>query len=51
MVAGALKMNGGIVWACKNYDGGVQSDRDVRAGLLSLARGNSPSTDRKGPDA
>jgi isocitrate dehydrogenase len=26
MVASVLKMNGGIVWACKNYDGDVQSD-------------------------
>lgn len=26
MVAFALKGNGGIVWACKNYDGDVQSD-------------------------
>jgi isocitrate dehydrogenase len=26
MVAAALKMPGGYVWACKNYDGDVQSD-------------------------
>lgn len=26
MVAFALKTNGGFVWACKNYDGDVQSD-------------------------
>lgn len=26
MVASALKSNGGFVWACKNYDGDVQSD-------------------------
>ncbi len=26
MVAFALKSSGGIVWACKNYDGDVQSD-------------------------
>jgi isocitrate dehydrogenase len=26
MVASALKWNGGFVWACKNYDGDVQSD-------------------------
>ena len=26
MVAQALKMPGGFVWACKNYDGDVQSD-------------------------
>ena len=26
MVASAMKSNGGFVWACKNYDGDVQSD-------------------------
>lgn len=26
MVAYALKSEGGYVWACKNYDGDVQSD-------------------------
>jgi len=26
MVAYAIKSNGGFVWACKNYDGDVQSD-------------------------
>jgi hypothetical protein len=26
MVAYCLKSNGGYVWACKNYDGDVQSD-------------------------
>ncbi|HQT83708.1 MULTISPECIES: NADP-dependent isocitrate dehydrogenase [Acidiphilium] len=26
MVASALKWNGGYLWACKNYDGDVQSD-------------------------
>lgn len=26
MVAFALKTEGGFVWACKNYDGDVQSD-------------------------
>lgn len=26
MVAQAVKSNGGFVWACKNYDGDVQSD-------------------------
>lgn len=26
MVASAMKWNGGFVWACKNYDGDVQSD-------------------------
>ena len=26
MVASAIKWKGGFVWACKNYDGDVQSD-------------------------
>lgn len=26
MVAQMLKSSGGFVWACKNYDGDVQSD-------------------------
>jgi len=33
MVAQALKSEGGFVWACKNYDGDVQSD--------SIAQGRS----------
>jgi len=33
MVAQALKSEGGFVWACKNYDGDVQSD--------SIAQGQS----------
>ena len=35
MVAAALKWSGGIVWACKNYDGDVQSDT-VAQGYGSL---------------
>lgn len=35
MVAQALKSEGGFVWACKNYDGDVQSD--------SVAQGMSAS--------
>jgi isocitrate dehydrogenase len=35
MVAQVLKWNGGIVWACKNYDGDVQSDT-VAQGFGSL---------------
>jgi isocitrate dehydrogenase len=34
-VACALKWNGGYVWACKNYDGDVQSDT-VAQGFGSL---------------
>jgi isocitrate dehydrogenase len=35
MVAYAMKSNGGFVWACKNYDGDVQSD-SVAQGYGSL---------------
>lgn len=35
MVASAMKWNGGFVWACKNYDGDVQSDT-VAQGFGSL---------------
>ncbi len=36
MVAACLKWSGGYVWACKNYDGDVQSDT-VAQGFGSLA--------------
>ena len=35
MVASSLKWSGGFVWACKNYDGDVQSDQ-VAQGFGSL---------------
>ena len=35
MVASALKWEGGFIWACKNYDGDVQSD-SVAQGFGSL---------------
>jgi isocitrate dehydrogenase len=35
MVASALKWSGGFIWACKNYDGDVQSDM-VAQGFGSL---------------
>jgi isocitrate dehydrogenase len=35
MVASALKWNGNFIWACKNYDGDVQSDT-VAQGFGSL---------------
>jgi len=35
MVAAALKWEGGFVWACKNYDGDVQSDT-VAQGFCAL---------------
>ena len=46
MVAAAMKWSGGFVWACKNYDGDVQSDT-VAQGFGSL--GLMPST-RVTPD-
>src|SRR5438046_7861332 len=35
MVASALRWSGGYVWACKNYDGDVQSDT-IAQGFGSL---------------
>jgi isocitrate dehydrogenase len=35
MVASCMKWNGGFVWACKNYDGDVQSDT-IAQGFGSL---------------
>jgi hypothetical protein len=34
MVAYALKSEGGYVWACKNYDGDVQSDMLAQGAFL-----------------
>ncbi|OYW82015.1 MAG: isocitrate dehydrogenase [Hyphomonas sp. 32-62-5] len=36
MVAAAMKWSGGYVWACKNYDGDVQSDTVAQQGYGSL---------------
>ncbi|VDK31646.1 unnamed protein product [Dibothriocephalus latus] len=36
MVAQALKSSGGFVWACKNYDGDVQSDIIAQGMSLSI---------------
>ena|GEM_PF-5480237 len=37
MVASSLKWEGGYLWACKNYDGDVQSDTVARGyGSLGL---------------
>lgn len=35
MVAQALKSEGGFIWACKNYDGDVQSD-SVAQGIFKF---------------
>ncbi len=37
MVASALKWSGGYVWACKNYDGDVQSDTVAQGFWIALA--------------
>ena len=44
MVASAMKWEGGYVWACKNYDGDVQSDT-VAQGFGSLG----PDDERAAP--
>ena len=46
MVASALKWSGGFVWACKNYDGDVQSDHGGPG--LRLARPDDLGADHPG---
>ena len=36
MVAQAMKSEGGFVWACKNYDGDVQSDAVAQGEKLKI---------------
>lgn len=38
MVAQAMKSEGGFVWACKNYDGDVQSDSVAQGNPLSSTK-------------
>ena len=38
MVASAMKWNGGFVWACKNYDGDVQSDLLAQGKKIKIFR-------------
>ena len=46
MVAQVLKWEGGIVWACKNYDGDVQSDTVAQGyGSLGLMTSALPTPD------
>jgi len=48
MVAAALKWSGGYVWACKNYDGDVQSDTVAQGyGSLGLMTSVLTSPDGK----
>jgi isocitrate dehydrogenase len=52
MVAAALKWEGGYVWACKNYDGDVQSDIVVQGfGSLGLMTSVLMSPDGKTVEA
>ena len=41
MVAQAMKSEGGFMWACKNYDGDVQSDAVAQGGRGSDMRGGA----------
>ena len=49
MVAAALKWEGGYVWACKNYDGDVQSDT-VAQGFGSLGPDDQRADDGRRRD-
>jgi isocitrate dehydrogenase len=52
MVASALKWDGGYVWACKNYDGDVQSDMVAQGfGSLGLMTSVLMSADGKTVEA
>ena len=52
MVAAALKWEGGYVWACKNYDGDVQSDTVAQGfgslGLMTQRADDARRQDRRG---
>ena len=52
MVAAALKWEGGYVWACKNYDGDVQSDTVAQGfgslGLMTSVLMSAGRQDRRG---
>src|SRR5687768_14225110 len=52
MVAASLKWNGGYLWACKNYDGDVQSDTVAQGyGSLGLMTSVLMSPDGKAVEA
>ena len=46
MVASSLKWEGEFIWACKNYDGDVQSD-SVAQGFGSLGSHDEHSNDAR----
>ena len=43
MVAYAMKSEGGFVWACKNYDGDVQSDSVAQGKIHCVSGGRVES--------
>ncbi len=51
MVASAMKWSGGYVWACKNYDGDVQSDTVAQGfgslGLMTVGADDARRQDRR----
>ena len=50
MVAAAMKWEGGYVWACKNYDGDVQSDTVAQGfGSLGLMTSRADDARRRRP--
>jgi isocitrate dehydrogenase len=49
MVASSMKWDGGFLWACKNYDGDVQSD-SVAQGFGSLGLMTSVLAHRRRED-
>src|SRR5689334_6315518 len=52
MVAAAMKWEGGYVWACKNYDGDVQSDTVAQGfGSLGLMTSVLPTPDGRTVEA
>ena len=52
MVAAAMKWSGGFVWACKNYDGDVQSDTVAQGfGSLGLMTSTLVTPDGKSMEA
>ncbi|HKJ77902.1 MAG TPA: isocitrate/isopropylmalate family dehydrogenase, partial [Prolixibacteraceae bacterium] len=52
MVAAAMKWEGGYVWACKNYDGDVQSDTVAQGfGSLGLMSSTLVTADGKTMEA
>ena len=47
MVAYAMKSEGGFVWACKNYDGDVQSDSVAQGKIHCVSGGRVESKEEE----